>query len=239
MEVKFAIPFLFITLLLSGCGGTVLPANPIKELKKQYKDKNAYTIILDDMDLQEGQFVHKYKILEPLNGSNVQVDYTDWKAVDDDFFLLHEDDLGMEVFSKRSDGKYNSLVTPPGFTHFIGNDKFGAWSPLDSIQTQDSSRVWMFIENDQRIHSLESDLGLKGLSVTKGEYDRFQDKYYLNRPFYGEKIAKDSTKYGTRSRHWVIIRPFFYSRRITKNNFDKPYGGSFSYQNRGGGGFGK
>lgn len=239
MQTKFTIAFLFILFLLTGCGGRVVPNNPIQEMKKEFKDKEAYTILLYDMDLQDGHYVHKYKTFEPLDGQNTNIESTEWKAVGDDFFLLHEDDLGMEIFSKRSDGKYNNLVTPPGFTHFIGNENFGQWSSLDSIQLSDSSRIWIFNENADQNPSLESDLGLKGLAVTKGEYDRFEEKYYLNRPFYGEKTATDSTKYGTRSRHCLFIRPLFYTRRITKNNFDKPYGGPFSYNNRGGGGFGK
>ncbi len=211
-------------------------------MKEEFKDKNAYTIILYDMDLQDGQYVHQYKIFELLDGQNVNIESTDWKSVDDDFFLLHEDDLGMEIFSKRTDGKYNNLVTPPGFTHFVGNEQFGNWTTIENIQVGmdttwiDSDIIWQFNETT---HPLESELGLTELAIKPEEYQDFQEKYYLNRPYYGDSIATDSTKYGTRSRHWVYIRPLFYTRRITKNNFDKPYGGSFSYENRGGGGFGK
>ncbi len=239
MHFRFIIPFLVITLLLTSCGGTVIPTNPIKEMKEEFKDKKAYTIILQDMDLQDGQYVHKYKTFELLDEQNVRVELTDWKPVDDDFFLLHEDDLGMEIFSRRTDGKYNNLVTPPGFTHFVGNENFGAWSALDSIQTSDSQRIWVFNKNDNRVPSLESELGLNDLAIEKGEYENFKTKFYLNRPYYGDVATTGIIKYGTRSNHWLIIRPLFYTRRITKNNFDKPYGGSFSYENRGGGGFGK
>ncbi|WP_211252688.1 hypothetical protein [Crocinitomix catalasitica] len=207
-------------------------------MKDKFKEKEAYTITLYDMDLREGNYVHRYKIFEPKEGSKVNIETTDWTTVDDDFFLLHVDNLGMEIFSKNRDGLYNNLVTPPGFSHFVGHDKYGQWSSLSTTQSTDSSRVWRFHESNGE-SVLERELGLAGLNITKGEYDRFLDKYQLNRPFYGDQIAKDSTKYGTSSRHWFLMRPMFYTRRLTKKNFDKPYRGSYSSSTRGGGGFGK
>ena len=238
MHKYINIAALFCISFIVGCGGTTLPTNPIKEMKKEFETKEAYTITLHDMDMQDQQFVHKYKVFDIVGNNTVKTEVTDWKNVDDDFFLLHEDDLGMEIFSKRTDGKYNNLVTPPGFTHFVGNEKYGEWKdPFPSFETlPDSTKIWEFNNN---FAFLENELGLTGLSVSYGEFHRFQSTYLMNRPYYGQHTHKDSTKYGTRSHHWVYMRPLFYTRRIQRNNFDKPYHGSFSYDNRGGGGFGK
>ena len=46
------------------CGGKVLPVNPIKIMKDKFKEKEAYTITLYDMDLREGNYVHRYKRTE-------------------------------------------------------------------------------------------------------------------------------------------------------------------------------
>lgn len=228
-----------ISLLLIGCGGTVIPTNPIQEMKKEFESKEAYTIVLFDMDLQDGKYKHQYKVFDLIGEKKAAITTTEWKDVGDDFFLLHEDDLGMEIFSKMADGSYNHLVTPPGFTHFIGNSNFGQWSSSGAVSALDSSLVWQFDVNNQNAQEVESALSLTGLAITKGEFENFKSRYYLNRPFYGTQYNTDTTKYGTRSHHWFIIRPLFYTRKIQKQNFNKPYDGSFSHANRGGGGFGK
>ena len=132
MNWYFKIAIIFCLPLLTGCGGTVLPTDPIKEMKKEFISKHAYTITLIDMDLVDGQYLHKYRVFDIDKNGKVQVKDTEWLKVDDDFFLLHADDFGMELFSKNKDGKYNNLITPPGFTHFIGNDFYGEWNGPES-----------------------------------------------------------------------------------------------------------
>lgn len=222
---------LFMLLLLVSCGGSSIPSNPLNEMKRDFDSKKAYTILLEDMNLKDGQYVHKYCVLDFTN-STVEVSHTKWKDVDDHFFYLHEDNLGMEILSKREDGKLNNLVTPPGFTNVIGNDKFGSWG-LNS-----DTEYWQF---KNEFSSLETDLGLKGLVVLKSEFVEYEQKYLNNRPYYGPKTnsSGDSTKYGTRSHHWFIMYPLFYTRRTNSNNFTKPKSIFTTNRNRGGGGFGK
>lgn len=239
MNTKTVFFHIIIVLLLASCGGTVIPTNPVQEMKKEFESKEAYTIVLYDMDLQDGKYKHQYQVFDLIGGKKVEIQRTEWKDVGDDYFLLHEDDLGMEIFSKMPDGKYNHLVSPPGFTHFIGNSNFGQWSSEGASTASDTSLIWKFDATNENALAIESALGIVGLDITKGEYERFQERYYLNRPFYGTQYNTDTTKYGTRSHHWLIMRPLFYTRKIQKGNFNKPYDGSFSNENRGGGGFGK
>lgn len=202
-------------------------------------DKGSYTITLDDMDLNGDQYEHKYKIYQIESDSSVSISYSERIKVSDDFFMLHEDDMGMELVSKTDKGKINSLISPPGFTNFIGNKNFGEWKEfyLDTLNVlgYEDSTFWVFNE----AHSnLADELGILGLNITLREYKIFQEEYLFNRPFYGPKTAPDSTKYGTRSPHRVRYFPFFYRRRALNRNFYKRYSSS-STGSRGGGGFGK
>jgi len=214
-----------IALLIYSCGGSVVPSNPLTDFKRDFNTKESYTILLSDMDLQNEIYKHKFTIIDFDKSKNVTTSQTDWIKVSDDFFFLHEADLGMEILSKLPNHTLNNLVTPPGFTNIIGHDEFGKWNELS---------VWEF--NDK---ALEKTLGLDGLDVQEDEYKRYQTRYAFNRPYYGEKTHGDSTKYGTRSHHWFIMRPLFYHRRISNRNFRKPRGFFNRGGSRGGGGFGK
>jgi hypothetical protein len=223
------IPFLILGALTS-CGGTVIPPNPLMQMRASLNANTAYTVLLLDMNLEGTQYQHQYRVLEISASNKVKSTLTDWNKVSDDFFALHQDDLGMELMSKNKDGKTNNLVTPPGFTNFIGNVKYGSWSGPDSLS------VWKFDSDQQQ---LEADLGLKDLAVSKAEYSDFLKRFLFNRPFYGAKVHKDSTKYGTHSRHWLYLRPNFYRRRTSSKNFYKPNTRTTSSSTRGGGGHGK
>jgi hypothetical protein len=184
------------------------------------------------MDLKDDQYLHKYTVIDIKKNSEVAISETDWKKVDDNFFYLHEDDLGMEVLSKKIDGKLNNLVTPPGFSNFIGHTDYGAWTSSSS-----AFQVWTF---KPQYAELENKLGLTDLSITHDEFIEYQGKYLNNRPYYGPKTGtSDSTKYGTRSSHWFIMYPMFYTRRTHTKNFRKPRSIFNTNRNRGGGGFGK
>ena len=230
---------LLFPLLLVSCGGSVIPMDPVQEIRKSFAPNRAYTVLLKDMDLRNDQYFHKYSILEIADNSNVKITHTDWKKVSDEFFMLHEDNLGMEVISQTTYGKINGLITPPGFTNIIGNEQFGSWVPIYTdtvnVESYSDSTIWTF--NDKHAH-LTGELGLTNIPVTKLEFDQFQQNFLFNRPFYGETSASDSTKYGTRSHYFYRTYPGFYSRRAQTRNFYKSYP-TTSRGNRGGGGFGK
>lgn len=228
-----------LTLVLARCGGTSIPENPINKLMDQLANAESYTITLDDMDLNDDQYTHRYKIYQISNDSVVSITYSPRVKVSDDFFLLHEDDMGMELVSKTSTGAINSLISPPGFTNFVGNERFGHWKEVYvdtfNVLSYEDSTFWEFNESHK---NLEEELGLSGLNITMGEYILFKESYLFNRPFYGPKVAPDSTKYGTSSPHRVRYFPGFYRRRMLNGNFHKRYSSSSS-GSRGGGGFGK
>ena len=228
-----------ITLVLASCGGTSIPPNPINALMESLSKKGTYTITLDDMNLNGEQYEHTYKIYQIKSDNSVVISYSKKINVSDDFFMLHEDDMGMEVVSKTDKGAINTLISPPGFTNFVGNENFGEWKEayVDTLDIRDDadSTFWVFNEANS---NLAEELGIQGLNITLLEYNNFQENYLFNRPFYGPKTAPDSTKYGTRSSHRVRYFPLFYRRRSLNRNFYKRYSSS-STGSRGGGGFGK
>lgn len=234
------VSLLLFPLLLIRCGGTVIPIDPVQEIRKTFAPNRSYTLILKDMDLRNDQYFHKYDLFEVAADSTVKITTTEWKKVSDEFFLLHENNLGMELVSQMKDGNINGLITPPGFTNFVGNETYGSWVPVYTdtlnVLSYSDSTIWQF--NSQFSH-LEKKLGLTGLDVTQREYEEFQQNYLFNRPYYGDKTVTDSTKYGTRSSHFYGMYPWFYARRAQKRNFNKPHTSSTSSGSRGGGGFGK
>lgn len=254
----------FGALLFNSCQGTVIPTDPVKEMKKDFSDKYAYTVLLNDMDLEgKTQYKHKYKIITFDKEGNYSFDTTDWVDVSDNFFYYHENDLGMEILTRSPNQKYNELPTPPGFSQIIGNKRYGKWDlnkpivstpilfaedsttlNLDSLvvleevqpisnEPVDTNHYWFFSEEEKR---LEQALELQGMLISLTEFNTYKKSYLYNRPYYGSTTHKDSTRYGTSSRHWFFIRPFFYQRRTLHRNFKKPFSSS---GNRGGGGFGK
>jgi hypothetical protein len=222
---------LLLLILIVSCGGSSIPSDPLKEMRRDFNSKEAYTVLLQDMNLKDGQYSHKYCVFD-FTGSTVTVSHSDWTEVDDYFFSLHEDNLGMEVLSKNLDGKINNLVAPPGFTNVIDNDEYGSWELKDTVA------CWTF---NKKYTDLETDLGLKGLTIPKSEFVNYKQTFLNNKPYYGPKTSSsgDSTKYGTRSHHWFILYPSFYTRRTNANNFTKPKSIFTKNTNRGGGGFGK
>lgn len=231
--------WLIAVVVLAGCGGTTVPTNPLNVLIEGMSDQGSYTVILDDMDLKDDQYTHRYKVFRVNQDSTVSVGYTKSIPVSENFFFLHEDNIGMELVSRTTHGATNSLVSPPGFTNFVGNKYYGEWKEafvdtVDVLNYEDST-FWVFNARHQK---LAHELGLDGLNITLLEYKEFRDVYLFNRPYYGPKTAPDSTKYGTRSAHMVRYYPGFYRRRTLNRNFRKRYSSS-STGSRGGGGFGK
>ena len=220
--------------MLVGCSGTEVPQSPLTKVVNGMGKSGSYTITLADMDVKSNKFTHRYKIYKIAKDSSITISYKRIQ-VTEDFFLLHEDNFGMELSSRDQSGHVNNLVTPPGFTNIIGQPYYGEWKAFydTTLYTEYlDSTFWVFNDKHKK---LERELGLDGLNVSKSEFVDFQQNYLLNRPYYGNATAPDSTKYGTRSSHWFWHYPYFYDRRRGFSRQYTPSGGG----SRGGGGFGK
>lgn len=238
----------FIVFGLARCGGgssaSSYGGESLAELKSKYAKADAYTILLNDMDVQRSgwssDFLHKYRILET-EDSTVNTHTTDWTKVDESFFRKHENDLGMELVSKTEDGTITDNVAPPGYSNYIGNDRYGKWKTDNS-----GNRFWEFYG---RYMFMSSMFNLMAQPVYYPYYNTYRGSYFGRRPYYGPTFS-GRPYYGTRSSFTQKQRPDFFQRRARKGNFSKSYsatrrqsrsgsrfGGSSSRSR--GGGFGK
>lgn len=96
-------------------------------IKQKSSDQN-FTIILKDMDYKEAdkKFLHQYQIVTLKQDSVAEENTTDWMQVSPAFFELHQNDLGMELAAK-TDGVLKKETAPPGYSQYVGNDKYGEW----------------------------------------------------------------------------------------------------------------
>ena len=74
MTLKLRHTILLAVFVLIGCGGSVIPENPINDLRDQYLNEYQYSIILNDMDLEGDQYKHKYKIMKIKKDGSVSFD---------------------------------------------------------------------------------------------------------------------------------------------------------------------
>ena len=109
---------------------------------KQYADQSDFTILLEDMDYQSSEYKHKYKtLLFHKADSSFSETTTLWMNVSPRFFSDHKDHLGMEL-AHKADGKLSIVTRPPGFSNYIGNEKYGKW--VNDDQHQRGDRRWEF-----------------------------------------------------------------------------------------------
>jgi hypothetical protein len=87
--------------------------------------------ILADMEIREGyevDFYHTYKFIK-VNREDKTEEETQVQQVSKEFYLRHENDLGMTLESKPK-GLYDfeavKQTTPPGYT-YVGNPHYGKW----------------------------------------------------------------------------------------------------------------
>ena len=50
--------------LICSCGGSSIPSNPVKEMGAEFEIKYDYYILLNDMDLKDDQYLHKYTVVD-------------------------------------------------------------------------------------------------------------------------------------------------------------------------------
>ena len=126
--------FLLGAALITACGSSrEYRKTPVDELIKTMDKEKDFTIILYDMDVEGSwspDYKHKYKIItnEQVNDSTVKPKErtTDWMPVDENFFEMHANDMGMEIASK-TDGKVQKQTAPPGYSNYVGNQRYGSW----------------------------------------------------------------------------------------------------------------
>lgn len=193
---------------------------PADDLVRDMSSVNNFSIILYDMDVTEDdRFMHKYKIVERANDApeiamdslasdtlltevpeSVPVDaakelgfterITDWMEVDEADFEYHSSDMGMEIVSKV-DGTVSKVAAPPGYSQYVGNEKYGRWQTNSS-----GDSFWSFYGRYMFISSM-----FRLMSPVPYGYYSGYGAYRGTSPYYGPKGASGSHAYGTGSSH--------------------------------------
>jgi hypothetical protein len=193
----------FVFLMVFSCNVGCEPTNkfekePLDQVIKEYSNFSNFSIILNDMNYDEGdkKYKHQYKVIhEPLEkGKDTLLQKTtDWKIVSELFFKKHLDNMGMEIASKK-DGVLKKTPAPPGFSNYVGNESYGQWQTNSS-----GTSFWEFYGQYAFMSSMFSLLNPVGYSTwgdSRRDYDR-------GRPYYGS----GSNTYGTNSPENKSARP--------------------------------
>lgn len=248
MKLTKFISIVGLTFLFISCGGPSIKfqKTPLDKVIKQLSLEQDFSIILYDMDYDEGtnKYKQKYQTLIP-NDDTVLVNTTPWYEVSDMFFEKHIDDMGMVIASKVN-GKLNKTASPPGYDHYVGNQRYGHWSQ------RNGSSFWEFYGQYAFMSSI---IGMGHNPIRRSYYDDYRTNYYGSRAYYGPR-SNGSTYYGTRSRFnsstsgrsWNTKAGDFKSRvrskvkqsaSVSKSRISRSTSRSGSNYRSRGGGFGK
>lgn len=93
---------------------------------KEFDANKEFTLILRDMDYKSSQHYHKYEYVADTSDLIVSSE-TAWYEVTPTFFRQHVDHLGLQMVHKNG-GTKSYGASPPGFSQFVGNEKYGRWA---------------------------------------------------------------------------------------------------------------
>lgn len=215
--------FLLAACLLFSCGSSKeYVKSPVDDIIKELDQEKDFTVILYDMD-SEGSwsptYKHRYKIItnKQVNDSTAepQSKLTEWKEVDENFFDVHVNDMGMEIASK-SDGVVKKQTAPPGYSNYVGNDKYGQWKTDNS-----GNSFWAFYG---RYAFMSNMIGLFAGPVYRRGYMDYRTNYYGTRPYYGTATSR----YGTFSSASKKANPSFHKKVANNSSFKSRVNSSVS-----------
>ena len=203
---------LFILIIFSACGSKEFVKNPVDILVRDLGNDAVFSVVLYDMEV-EGTFIksykHQYQIITEKN-DNISETKTDWFEVSKDFFRLHENDMGMEIVSRNSEGKLNKSVSPAGYSNYVGNERYGQW--VD----RGGSSFWEFYG---KYAMLSSVFHMFSYPANRSYWNNYHSNYYGRQPYYGPS-SNGKSYYGT------------YSDYNTKSRSNSNYTNSSSFKNK-------
>jgi hypothetical protein len=196
-----------LSLFAMSCGDD-FEKSPVDDLIRDMDSESNFTIILYDMDA-EGTFSttykHRYKILTVGSDSVPKDRLTDWYEVDENFFDMHANDMGMEVASKDN-GVVTKEVAPPGYSNYVGNSNYGQWN------NSGGNSFWAFYGQYAMMSSM---IGLMSSPIYRTGYTDYHTNYRGARPYYGS----GGQTYGTFSDASRKLNPSFHDRAATNSTF--------------------
>ncbi|MGK0365152.1 MAG: hypothetical protein ACI85O_002217, partial [Saprospiraceae bacterium] len=201
------VPMLFVAFIglvnIFQCGGSrsssqyQYPTNRGREFSsivKEFDANNEFNLILRDMDYKNSQHYHKYEYITDTSDLIVNTE-TSWYEVTPTFFKVHVNHMGLEMVHKNG-GTKSFGATPPGFSRFVGNEKYGSWA--DNY----GQNEWDYISEYDGLNAILTD----GFSAPKQEeYDKWRLKTTPNfaSPNYNTQIYLTSDR-GAKS-NWGMM----------------------------------
>ena len=134
----------------------------------------------------ENVYKHQYQILKD-GIDTVTSEITPWFVVSDVLFKQHQEDMGMEVASKK-DGVVTKAVSPAGYSNYVGNEKYGHWQ-----QNSSGGSFWAFYGQYMFMSQM---FRMSMYPVSYGYYNNYRSNYYGRSSYYGHNGART---YGTSS----------------------------------------
>lgn len=236
---------LLFLLILTSCGGNDFEKNPVDVMIRDMTEVPVYSIMLYDMQ-EEGTFFkdyqHQYRIIRQESmDAEPKEEITAWYDVSKDFFNTHIENMGMEIAAKTEGGEVSKTVSPPGYSNYVGNSRYGQW------QTgANGNSFWAFYGQYAFLSSM---LNLATFPIRRSYYDEYRNNYRSGRPYYGPVVSNGRRAYGTGSAYTTAAKPntSWRSTRSSSSAFRSGnrtsrsgtrYNSSSSMRSRGGG-FGK
>ena len=251
--MKIAKQLIFIlvgTLVLCSCGGgKKFKKNPVDDLIRDMPANVPFSIVLHDMEV-EGSFFetyfHQYEIIATdsvvtIGDSTATLPsrkLTGFMEVSEDYFKMQANNMGMEIASRDANGNVSKGVNPPGYSNYVGNQRYGRWV------NRGGTSFWEFYGQYAFMSSM---FNMMAYPVRRSYYDDWRGNYYgTGRTYYGPNTGGTSY-YGTGSAYTNSTRPNSswsnnqsrFKRRVQErtSRSGSRYSGSSSRSR--GGGFGK
>ena len=202
---------------------TDVPLFDKTEFNKKLAIANMFTILLYDMQhtgVIANTYKHRYRILREVNGKVTAKD-TKWYPVTSACFARNKSNMGMELAARDSTGKVWTVVTPPGYTNYLGNSRYGAFNTpatTTTVMSTDKTRLdfWLFYPQYTYIRKL--------LQIPVGKISKYD--YNTANRYHRSSIIYYGGSFGGRRRYGT------FSNQYTSFNGNKAW-------RRGGGGYGK
>ena len=182
-------------LLLASCGSSTSYKTPVDDLIKDMTGDKNFSVILYDMEFDDGFFSdtykHKYRIVREKPDGTPYSTETDWYNVSRQFFEMNANNMGMEIASK-ADGKVSKVASPPGYNRYVGNSHYGSWQTGSNGMS-----FWAFYGQYAFMSSM---LNLMTPVYRTGYYD-YRDNYRGRHAYYGSPSSRGYYQYGTYGRN--------------------------------------
>ena len=206
------IPLLSLVLSMGwlvGCGGD---RDPVQELSRDLNRYPEYSLIVDDLRIDEGIFPDYFLRFKLMTAAGQRVAgrdtvvyadrITDWYPVSERVFTQYENFVGMVVASKTGEGRHTDVrqAHPPGY-QYVGNSHYGFWG---------GGGFWQFYGQ----YALMRDL-MGGWQVNRNDWGDYRQNRERGRPYYGPTQSGRPT-FGSRGTVTQKTKPNFYQRYTSK-----------------------